>query len=61
MDDLGCGMDETGTNTDSGKCLKSSLASRVGFDSRVESKSKNWISHSFLINEMWLSKIGGLI
>ena len=37
---------------------KSTLRSRVGFGSRVESKSKNLISHFFSINEMWLSKRG---
>ena len=34
---------------------------RVSFDSRIGSKSKNWSSHSFLINEIWLSKISGSI
>ena len=41
--------------------LKSSLGSRVDFDSRVSSKSKNWNSHYFPINGMWLFKISGSI
>ena len=43
----------SGTITNSGKLT---LGSRVGFGSRVDSKSKNWNSHSSLINGMWLSK-----
>ena len=34
---------------------------RVSFGSRVESKSKNWNSHSSPFNEMWLSKFGDSI
>ena len=56
IDDL-----DSGTNTDSGIWLKPSLGSRVSFGSRVESKFKNWNSHSFPINGMWLSKIGDSI
>ena len=48
----------SGTNTNS---KKSTLGLRVSFGSRVESKSKNWDSHSFFINRMWLSKIGDSI
>ena len=49
MDDLGFEMKSSGTNTNSGK---STLGSKVGLGSRVESKSKNLISHSIPINEM---------
>jgi len=58
MDNLGSEMKSSGTNTNSGK---STLGSRVSFASRVESKSKNLISHSFPTNEIWLSKIGDSI
>ena len=54
MVDLGSRIKGSGTNTNSGK---SSLGLRVSFDSRVVSKSKNWSSHSFSINGMWLSKV----
>ena len=40
---------------------KSTLSLRVSFGARIESKSKNWNSHSFPINGMWLSKIGDSI
>jgi len=56
--DIDSRMIGSGTNTDSRKCI---LGSRVSFGSRVESKSKNWNSHYFAINEMWLSKIGDFI
>ena len=46
------------TNTNS---KKSTMSSRVSFASRVESKSKNLISHSFPTNEIWLSKFGDSI
>ena len=49
------------TNTDSRIWLKSCLGSRVGFDSTVGSKSKDWYSYSFSINGIWLFKIGGSI
>ena len=42
-----------GINT---KSRKSTFGLRVSFASRVESKSKNWNSHSFPIKWMWLSK-----
>jgi len=58
MDNLGSEMKSLGTNTNS---RKSTLSLRVSFGLRVESKSKNLISHSFFINEMWLSKIGDSI
>ena len=58
MDGFAYEMKRLGTNTNSGKLT---LGSRVGFSSRVESKSKNLISHSFFINETWLSKIGDSI
>ena len=54
-------MKGTGTNTDPGKRLKSSLGSRVGFDLIVGFKLKDLSSHSWSINGMWLSKIGGSI
>ena len=54
-------MRRMGTNTDLGVWLKSSLGSRVSFSLKIESKSRNWDSHFFLINGMWLSKIGGSI
>ena len=43
MDDLGFEMKSSGTNTNS---KKSTLGSRVGLGSRVESKPKNLISYS---------------
>ena len=58
MGDLDFEMKSLETNTNSGK---STLGSKVGLDSRVESKSKNLISHSIFINEMWLSKRSGSI
>ena len=58
MDNLGSEMKSSGTNMNS---RKSTLGSRVSFVSRVESKSKNLISRSFFINEMWLSKRGDSI
>ena len=48
----------SGTITNS---KNSTLGSRVGFGLRVESKFKNWNSHYFPINGMWLSKIGDSI
>ena len=54
---FGLKSEGTGTNTDSRSWFKSSLGSKAGFGSRVGSKSKNWVSHSFPINGMWLSKI----
>jgi len=44
MVDLGSRMIGSGTITNSKKSI---LSSRVGFGSRVESKSKNLISHFF--------------
>ena len=58
MVDFGSRIKGLGTNTNLGK---STLGLRVGFGSRVVSKSKYWNSHSFSINGMWLSKIGGSI
>jgi len=40
LDDLGSEMKGTGTNTGSGIKLKSSLDSRVGFDSRIDVQIK---------------------
>ena len=48
MDDLDFEMKSLGVNTNS---RKSTLGSRVGLGSRIESKSKNLILHSILINE----------
>ena len=42
------------TNTNSEKIT---LGSRVSFDSRVESKSNHWNSHSFFINGMFYTKL----
>ena len=61
MVDLGSRMKGSGTNTDLRMWLKSSLGSRVNFYSKVGSKSKNWSSHSWSINRMWVFKIGGSI
>jgi len=47
-----------GSNTNLGIWFKLSLGSRVSFGLKVESKSRNWDSHSSPINGMWLSKIG---
>ena len=58
MVDLGSRVIGSGTITNSGK---SSVGSRVSYGLRVESKSKNWDSHSLPKNGMWLSKIGDLI
>ena len=55
--DLGSRMIGSGINTNS---KKSTLDSRQ-FWFKVESKSKNWNSHSFSINGMWLSKFGDSI
>ena len=44
----------SGTNTNP---EKSSLGSRVSFDSIVGSKLKNLNPHSFHINEIWIYKI----
>ena len=57
--DLGSRMKGSETNTNSRILLKLSLASRVNFGSKVGPKSKNWNSHYFSINRIWLSKIGG--
>ena len=56
--DLGLRMKGSWPNTNSEKL---SLGLRVSFGSIVGSKSKNLSSHSWSINEMWLSKIGGSI
>ena len=58
MIDLDSG--NTGTNTDSGKRLKSSKYSGVKIGSGSGSKSRSWNSspHSFSHDGMWLSKIG---
>ena len=58
MIDLDLGS--TGTNTDSGKWLKSSKGSGVEIGSGSGSKSRSWNSspHSVPHNGMWLSKIG---
>ena len=61
MVDLGSRVKDSGTNTDSGMWLKSSLGSIVGFGSKVGSKSKNWSLHSWSINGMCVPKIGGSI
>ena len=61
MDDFGSWIIGMGTNIDSGIWFKSSLGSRVSLSLKVESKSRNWDSHSFSINGMWLSKLGGSI
>jgi len=53
MVDLGSKVIGPESNTNS---EKSTFGSKVGFGSRVESKSKNWNSHSFLIHGMLLSK-----
>ena len=58
MVDLGSRMIGLGTITSLGN---SNLDSRVDSASRVESKSKNWNSHSSPINGMWLSKVGDSI
>ena len=49
-----------GTNTDSGKGLKSSKGSGVEIDSGSGFKSRRWNSspHSFPYDRMWLSKVG---
>ena len=59
MIDLDLG--NTGTNTDSGKWLKSSKGSgvEIGSESESKSRSENSSPHSFSHNRMWLSKIGG--
>ena len=58
MVDLDSRVIGSGTITNSEKLT---LGSRVSFGSRVEFKSKNLISHSIPINEVWQSKRSGSI
>ena len=57
MVDLRSRVKCSGTNTDLGIWLKSNLGSRVGFGSKVKSKSQNWNWHSLPMNGMWLSTL----
>ena len=53
-------LESKGTNTDSGKWLKSSkgLGVEIGSGSGFKSRSWNSSPHSFSNNRMWLSRIG---
>jgi len=55
--DLGSRFKGTWTYIDSGIWFISSQGSGVEIGSWIESKSKNWGSISFPINEMWFYKI----